>query len=126
MVAIAARLPKFDIQANANLSITRNHDDEEDPMTFESHNPATGELVGTYPEHDQAETNVSLQRAWGGMAALVAHVLARTQGLSHSTRRPAGGVRGNLWPPDHSRDGQAACCCDCRNQEIRLGRPPQG
>jgi excisionase family DNA binding protein len=30
--------------------------DEEDRMTFESHNPATGELVGTYPEHDEAET----------------------------------------------------------------------
>jgi hypothetical protein len=25
-------------------------------MTFESHNPATGELIGTYPEHDEAET----------------------------------------------------------------------
>jgi acyl-CoA reductase-like NAD-dependent aldehyde dehydrogenase len=35
-------------------------------MTFESHNPATGELVGTYPEHDEAETNVRLQRAWDG------------------------------------------------------------
>jgi acyl-CoA reductase-like NAD-dependent aldehyde dehydrogenase len=35
-------------------------------MTFESHNPATGELIGTYPEHDEAETNVRLQRAWDG------------------------------------------------------------
>jgi len=35
-------------------------------MTFQSHNPATGELVGTYPEHDEAETNVLLQRAWDG------------------------------------------------------------
>ncbi|MDB5785905.1 aldehyde dehydrogenase family protein [Caballeronia mineralivorans] len=35
-------------------------------MTFQSHNPATGELVGTYPEHDEAETNVRLQRAWDG------------------------------------------------------------
>jgi acyl-CoA reductase-like NAD-dependent aldehyde dehydrogenase len=35
-------------------------------MTFESHNPATGELVGTYPEHDEAETNLRLQRAWDG------------------------------------------------------------
>ena len=35
-------------------------------MTFESHNPATDELIGTYPEHDQAETNVRLQRAWDG------------------------------------------------------------
>ena len=44
----------------------RAHDDEEDRMTFQSHNPATGELIGTYPEHDEAETNVRLQRAWEG------------------------------------------------------------
>ena len=30
-------------------------------MTFQSHNSATGELIGTYPEHDEAETNVRLQ-----------------------------------------------------------------
>ena len=35
-------------------------------MTFQSHNPATGELIGAYPEHDEAETNVRLQRAWEG------------------------------------------------------------
>jgi len=35
-------------------------------MTFQSNNPATGELIGTYPEHDEAETNVRLQRAWEG------------------------------------------------------------
>src|ERR1700676_2677960 len=35
-------------------------------MNFESHNPATGELLGTYPEHNQAETEVRLQRAWDG------------------------------------------------------------
>jgi acyl-CoA reductase-like NAD-dependent aldehyde dehydrogenase len=35
-------------------------------MTFESHNPATDELVGNYPEHDEAETNLRLQRAWDG------------------------------------------------------------
>ena len=35
-------------------------------MSFESHNPATGELIGTYPEHDEAETNARLQRAWDG------------------------------------------------------------
>ena len=29
-------------------------------MTFESHNPATGELVGTYPEHDAAETDLQV------------------------------------------------------------------
>ena len=35
-------------------------------MTFQSHDPATDELIGTYPEHDAAETNVRLQRAWDG------------------------------------------------------------
>jgi acyl-CoA reductase-like NAD-dependent aldehyde dehydrogenase len=35
-------------------------------MTFESHNPATGELLETYPEHDEVETNIRLQRAWDG------------------------------------------------------------
>jgi hypothetical protein len=24
-------------------------------MTFQSHKPTTGELIGTYPEHDKAE-----------------------------------------------------------------------
>src|ERR1700732_1102592 len=33
---------------------------------FESRNPATGELLGTYPEHDKAEIEVRLQRAWDG------------------------------------------------------------
>ena len=64
---ITARLPKSEIKANANLSIARAlNDEEDDSMTFESHDPATGELIGTYPEHDQAETNVRLQRAWDG------------------------------------------------------------
>ena len=35
-------------------------------MNFESHNPATGELIGTYPEHNKAEIEVRLQRAWDG------------------------------------------------------------
>ena len=35
-------------------------------MNFESHNPATGELLGTYPEHNNAEIEVRLQRAWDG------------------------------------------------------------
>src|ERR1700680_417865 len=34
--------------------------------TFESRNPATGELLRTYPEHDKAEIEVRLQRAWDG------------------------------------------------------------
>jgi acyl-CoA reductase-like NAD-dependent aldehyde dehydrogenase len=34
--------------------------------TFESHNPTTGELLGVYPQHDRAETDARLQRAWVG------------------------------------------------------------
>ena len=35
-------------------------------MNFEPRNPATGELLGTYPEHNKAEIEVRLQRAWDG------------------------------------------------------------
>src|SRR5258707_12544903 len=35
-------------------------------MNFESRNPATGELLGVYREHDKAETDARLQRAWDG------------------------------------------------------------
>ena len=35
-------------------------------MNFESRNPATGELLAVYPEHDKAEINTRLQRAWDG------------------------------------------------------------
>ena len=35
-------------------------------MSFESINPTTGELLGTYPEHDAREVNIRLQRAWDG------------------------------------------------------------
>src|SRR5438445_6880020 len=35
-------------------------------MDFESRNPATGELLEIYPEHDKAETDARLQRAWDG------------------------------------------------------------
>jgi Aldehyde dehydrogenase family len=35
-------------------------------MSFESRNPATGELLGLHPEHDKKETNARLQRAWDG------------------------------------------------------------
>ncbi len=35
-------------------------------MNFESRNPATGELLGSYPEHNKAEIEVRLQRAWDG------------------------------------------------------------
>jgi hypothetical protein len=63
---IAAKLPISEIQASANLSIARALDDQEDRMTFQSHDPAASEPTGTYPEHDEAETNVRLQRAWEG------------------------------------------------------------
>jgi succinate-semialdehyde dehydrogenase/glutarate-semialdehyde dehydrogenase/succinate-semialdehyde dehydrogenase len=35
-------------------------------MSFESINPTTGELLGTYPEHDAREIDIRLQRAWDG------------------------------------------------------------
>jgi succinate-semialdehyde dehydrogenase/glutarate-semialdehyde dehydrogenase/succinate-semialdehyde dehydrogenase len=35
-------------------------------MNFESRNPATGELLGVYREHDKAETDARLQCAWDG------------------------------------------------------------
>ena len=38
----------------------------ETSTNFESRNPATGELIGTHPEHDKAEIEVRLQRAWDG------------------------------------------------------------
>jgi acyl-CoA reductase-like NAD-dependent aldehyde dehydrogenase len=35
-------------------------------MSFESKNPATGELLGTYPEHSAHEVELRLQSAWEG------------------------------------------------------------
>jgi acyl-CoA reductase-like NAD-dependent aldehyde dehydrogenase len=35
-------------------------------MSFDSHNPATGALLATYPEHDAAETERRLQLVWDG------------------------------------------------------------
>ena len=35
-------------------------------MKFESRNPATGELIGTYTEHNKTEIEARLQRAWDG------------------------------------------------------------
>src|SRR6266478_5370189 len=40
------------------------------------------------------------------MAALVTHAPAGANGFPHSARRPAGCAGGNLWPPDHRRDGK--------------------
>jgi acyl-CoA reductase-like NAD-dependent aldehyde dehydrogenase len=46
--------------------ITSENGGEEPSMNFESRNPATGELLAVYPEHDKAEINTRLQRAWDG------------------------------------------------------------
>jgi acyl-CoA reductase-like NAD-dependent aldehyde dehydrogenase len=35
-------------------------------MSFESHNPTTGERLASYPEHDSAETERRLQLVWDG------------------------------------------------------------
>jgi acyl-CoA reductase-like NAD-dependent aldehyde dehydrogenase len=35
-------------------------------MAFESRNPATGELLNTYPEHTAKEVELRLQSAWDG------------------------------------------------------------
>jgi acyl-CoA reductase-like NAD-dependent aldehyde dehydrogenase len=35
-------------------------------MSFESRNPTTGELLGTYPEHNAHELELRLQSAWDG------------------------------------------------------------
>src|ERR1700687_6113708 len=35
-------------------------------MNFESRNPENGEALGTYAEHNKAEIEVRLQRAWDG------------------------------------------------------------
>ena len=35
-------------------------------MSFESKNPTTGELLGTYPEHSAHDVEQRLQSAWDG------------------------------------------------------------
>ena len=35
-------------------------------MSFESKNPTTGEILGTYPEHNAQEVERRLQSAWDG------------------------------------------------------------
>src|SRR5260370_20193929 len=39
---------------------------QEASMNFESRNPATGELLRVYREHNKGEIEVRLQRAWDG------------------------------------------------------------
>src|ERR1700731_581988 len=54
------------IAEHANKTEYATESGREDSMNFESHNPATGELIGTHPEHNKAEIEVRLQRAWDG------------------------------------------------------------
>src|SRR5258705_2871652 len=51
---------------HANKAEYATESGRETSMSFESRNPATGELLGTYPEHNKAEIEVRLQRAWDG------------------------------------------------------------
>src|SRR5258708_7342639 len=51
---------------NTQIELNATEAHSKTSMNFESRNPATGELLGTYPEHNQAETEVRLQRAWDG------------------------------------------------------------
>src|SRR3984885_15849730 len=38
-------------------------------MSFESKNPTTGELLGTYPEHSAQQVELRLQSVWDGWKA---------------------------------------------------------
>src|SRR5712664_919134 len=54
------------IAEHANKTEYATESGREASMNFESRNPATGELLGVYREHDKAETDARLQRAWDG------------------------------------------------------------
>src|SRR6202171_207907 len=54
------------IAEHANKTEYATESGRESSMNFESRNPATGELLGTYAEHNKAEIEVRLQRAWDG------------------------------------------------------------
>src|SRR6202166_2374854 len=51
---------------NTQIELNATETHSQTSMNFESRNPATGELLATYPEHNKAETEVRLQRAWDG------------------------------------------------------------
>src|SRR6476620_10861191 len=51
---------------HANKTEYATENGREASVSFESRNPATDELLGTYPEHNKAEIEVRLQRAWDG------------------------------------------------------------
>src|SRR5258708_17677326 len=52
--------------ASRSLTESATESGKEASMNFESRNPATGELLGVYREHDKAETDARLQCAWDG------------------------------------------------------------
>ena len=87
-----------------NLYATRSV--QEASMNFESRNPATGELLGVYQEHDKRETNVRLQRAWDGWRHWSRTSSTRANRLPHAAGQAAGGAGRDLWPPDHAEMGK--------------------
>jgi succinate-semialdehyde dehydrogenase/glutarate-semialdehyde dehydrogenase/succinate-semialdehyde dehydrogenase len=58
-------------------------------MSFESINPATGELLATYPEHDAHEVEARLQLAWDCWQRWSQKAGVRASGLSDPPRRVA-------------------------------------
>src|SRR5712692_6860905 len=93
-------------------------------MKFESRNPATGELLGTYPEHNKAEIEVRLQRAWDGWRNWSRTPLRERIAFLTRLAELLEERAGTYGSSNHRRDGQAAGGLHFRDQEIRLGRPP--
>jgi acyl-CoA reductase-like NAD-dependent aldehyde dehydrogenase len=62
-------------------------------MSFESRNPATGEVVARYPEHTPAEVETCLARAWSGWKNWSATPLAARAAFCSDPRAPFGGVK---------------------------------
>src|ERR1700738_5355586 len=55
----------------------------DDRMSFESRNPATGEVVARYPEHTAEEVEACLARAWSGWKKWSATPLAARAAFLH-------------------------------------------
>ncbi len=91
-------------------------------MSFESKNPTTGELLGTYPEHSAHEVELRLQSAWDGWKKLVAYAALRADGVSHSPGGSSGEARRRVCAADHAGDGQADRGGARRSEEGRLRR----
>src|ERR1700693_797783 len=77
----------------------------ETSMNFESRNPATGELIGTYPEHDKAEIEVRLQRAWDGWQHWSRTPLQERIAFLTRLAELLGGGGGDLGAPTHAPRG---------------------